>query len=55
MNKQGHFLPLTEEIKKVISIPVILTGGITYPDIVEMLPSEGKLDLIGLGRAILKV
>lgn len=52
--RQGYFAPLTEAIKKVVSIPVILTGGITDINAAEQLLAEGKTDLIGVGRAILK-
>ncbi len=51
---QGYFSPLTEAIKEVVSIPVILTGGITEPEAAERLLAEGKADLIGVGRAILE-
>lgn len=51
---QGFFAPLTEAIKQVVSIPVILTGGITEAQAAEKLLAEGKADLIGVGRALLK-
>ena len=51
---QGFFSPLTEAIKKAVSIPVILTGGITEAGAAEKLLNEGKTDLVGVGRAILK-
>ena len=51
---QGYFSPLTEAIKEVVSIPVILTGGITEVNAAEKLLSTGKADLIGVGRAIYK-
>ncbi|HBM79311.1 MAG: NADH:flavin oxidoreductase [Clostridiales bacterium] len=51
---QGYFSPLSEAIKKVVSIPVILTGGITEAKAAEKLLSEGKTDLIGVGRAMYK-
>jgi len=51
---QGYFSPLTEAIKQVVSIPVILTGGITEPQAAEQLLAAGKADLIGIGRAVLK-
>jgi len=54
LNGQGFFSPLTEVIKEVVSIPVILTGGITEPEAAERLLAEGKADLIGVGRAILE-
>lgn len=52
VTEEGYFSPLTEEIKKVVSIPVILTGGIIHAVTAEKLLSEGKADLIGVGRAI---
>ncbi|MHB1651959.1 MAG: NADH:flavin oxidoreductase [Desulfitobacteriaceae bacterium] len=53
LSGQGFFAPLTEAIKQAVSIPVILTGGITEPSAAEQLLAEGKTDLIGVGRAIL--
>jgi NADPH2 dehydrogenase len=53
-NSQGYFSPLTEVIKQVVSIPVILTGGIIDSQVAEQLLAEGKADLIGVGRAVLK-
>jgi len=52
--EQGYFYPLTEVIKKEISIPVILTGGIVDAEAAEKLLAEDKADLIGVGRIILK-
>lgn len=52
--RQGYFADLSEAVKKVVSIPVILTGGVTEIDAAEQLLAEGKADLIGVGRAILK-
>jgi len=51
---QGYFSPLTQAIKEVVSIPVILTGGITEAQAAEQLLRDGKADLIGVGRAVLK-
>jgi len=53
LSGQGYFASLTEAIKKVVSIPVILTGGITDARAAEQLLAEKKADLIGVGRAIL--
>jgi len=52
--EQGYFASLTEDIKKVVSIPVILTGGITEAQAGEELLLKGKADIIGVGRALLK-
>ncbi|SHI66859.1 NADH:flavin oxidoreductase / NADH oxidase family protein [Desulfosporosinus lacus DSM 15449] len=51
-SEQGYFSPLTEAIKKVVSIPVILTGGITDPQAAEKSLLAEKADLIGVGRAV---
>ncbi|WP_425059150.1 NADH oxidase [Sporomusa carbonis] len=53
-NEQGYFAPLSMAVKKVVSIPVILTGGITEAQAAERLLAEGKADLIGVGRAVLQ-
>ncbi len=53
-DEPGYFAELTERIKGVVSIPVILTGGVTEPRQAEQLLADGKADLIGVGRAILK-
>lgn len=54
IKEQGYFSEITEQIKKNVSIPVILTGGITSADVAEKLLINKKADLIGVGRAILK-
>ena len=51
---QGYFSDLTEAVKSAVSLPVILTGGITEIDAAETLLEQGKADLIGVGRAMLK-
>ncbi|SPF40836.1 NADH:flavin oxidoreductase/NADH oxidase [Candidatus Desulfosporosinus infrequens] len=53
LTDQGYFASISQAIKEVVSIPVILTGGITEPDAAERLLAEKKADLIGVGRAIL--
>lgn len=51
---QGYFSDLSESIKEAVSIPVILTGGITEAEAAEKLLSSGKTDLVGVGRAMFK-
>ena len=53
-DEPGYFGDVTAAIKRVVSIPVILTGGITEPHQAEELLVQGKADLIGVGRAMLK-
>lgn len=54
LNEQGYFQKVTENLKKVISTPIILTGGITKVEAAEELLEKEKADLIGVGRAIFK-
>lgn len=50
----GYFSDMTERIKEKVSVPVLLTGGITAIESAENLLAAGKADLIGVGRAILR-
>ncbi len=52
--EQGYFSSLTKAIMQVVSIPVLLTGGITEVKAAEKLLEEKKANLIGVGRAIYK-
>lgn len=53
-SEQGWFAELSECIKKEVSIPVLLTGGITEAKAADELLEMHKADLIGVGRGILK-
>ncbi len=50
----GYFAELTEAIKKEVSVPVILTGGVTTGAEAEALLQSGVADMIGVGRCIWK-
>lgn len=50
----GWFSDMTTAIKKNVSIPVILTGGVRTPEQAEQLILRGAADLIGVGRAMLR-
>ena len=49
--KQGVFIHLAEETKKVASIPVIGVGRIKNPEHADLLIKEGKVDMVSMGRA----
>jgi 2,4-dienoyl-CoA reductase-like NADH-dependent reductase (Old Yellow Enzyme family) len=53
-DEPGYFAELSAPIKAAVSIPVILTGGVTEPEQAEELLARGAADLIGVGRAMLK-
>lgn len=50
----GYFSSMTEKIKAQVGVPVLLTGGISRIADAEELLKDGKADLIGVGRALLK-
>ena len=50
----GYFSSMTEKIKAKVSVPVLLTGGIKKIEDAEQLLKEGKANLIGVGRALMK-
>lgn len=52
--EEGYFAPLSEAIKKVVEIPVIVTGGIKTAAKANQIIAEGKADLVGVGRALLQ-
>ena len=51
---EGYFGGTTLRIKERVSVPVLLTGGVVTPEGAERLLSEGRADIIGVGRALLK-
>ncbi len=52
-DQPGWFQDASKAIKEVVSIPVILTGGIKDIKDAEALLEKGVADLIGVGRSIL--
>ena len=50
----GYFGSMTEKIRAAVSVTVLLTGGVKTPQDAERLLSEGKADLIGVGRALFR-
>lgn len=50
----GYFVPAASVIKKNVSIPVMVTGGIIEASFADKVLQEGKADLIGVGRGILR-
>lgn len=50
---QGFLVPLAEEIKRVVTVPVIGVGGITQPEFADRVIREGRVDIVAVGRAIL--
>jgi NADPH2 dehydrogenase len=51
---QGYFILQAERIKKTVTIPVIGVGGITEPEYADKIIRKGHVDLIAVGRQLLK-
>lgn len=49
----GCLLPLAEEIKKSVGIPVIAVGKIRGPEEAERVLSDHQADLVAMGRALI--
>lgn len=50
---QGPLVPLAEEVKKAVNVPVIAVGMMGDPIFAERVLQEGKADFVALGRALL--
>jgi 2,4-dienoyl-CoA reductase-like NADH-dependent reductase (Old Yellow Enzyme family)/NADPH-dependent 2,4-dienoyl-CoA reductase/sulfur reductase-like enzyme len=48
--EEGWRVYLAEEIKKVVTLPVITVGNIRDPRFVETILAEGKADFVAIGR-----
>ncbi len=53
-NVKGYFIPQASQIKKAIKVPVIGVGGITEVAYADRLVREGEVDMVAVGRALLK-
>jgi 2-enoate reductase len=51
--KKGMYLTLSEQLKKVASVPVMVAGRMDDPDMAVEALNNGKLDAVGLGRPVL--
>jgi len=53
LQEEGFRAPMTEAIKKVVNVPVVLSGKVQNPAFMEKILLEGKADFIGLARPLL--
>lgn len=49
---EGWKVPAAAAVKEAVSIPVCATGSIRHPDYMDQIISEGKCDMIGMGRGL---
>ncbi len=50
----GWFKDLSMAIRKVVNVPIVLTGGVSKPEQAETLLKEDVADFIGVGRALMQ-
>ena len=50
----GYFHETAAAVRKAVSIPVVLTGGIKTIEDAEKFLATGEADLIGVGRELMK-
>ena len=53
-DEAGWFSDMSAAVRQAVSVPILLTGGVTRPDEAETLLEAGTADLIGVGRALLR-
>lgn len=51
---QGYFVSQAHQIKKVVNVPVVGVGGIKEPEYADRLIQDGIVDLVAVGRELLK-
>lgn len=51
--RQGYMVYLADRIKQTVNVPVMTAGRIKSPRMAEDILSEGRADLVGMGRALL--
>ena len=51
---QGYFVPQAHKIRDVVNVPVVGVGGIKDPVYADRLVREGIVDLVAVGRVLLK-
>ena len=50
----GFFVPHAASVKDAIDVPVIGVGGVTTPNEADVIIRSGRVDLVAIGRAMLK-
>ncbi|MHC1719547.1 MAG: FAD-dependent oxidoreductase [Clostridiaceae bacterium] len=50
---EGSFVKYAEQIKEVVSVPVITGGGVETPEQAELILESGKVDMLFMGRELI--
>jgi NADPH-dependent 2,4-dienoyl-CoA reductase/sulfur reductase-like enzyme len=49
----GYTAPLAQQVKSVVSVPVIVAGRVNQPQEAELILAAGQADLVGMTRAMI--
>ena len=49
----GFLVPYAEQIRRLVSVPVIVAGRINSPQSIEEILKSGKADMVAIGRALI--
>jgi 2,4-dienoyl-CoA reductase-like NADH-dependent reductase (Old Yellow Enzyme family) len=50
---EGYYVSYSEALKRIVDLPVNVTGGIKTPEFANYVVKTGKADTVGIGRALL--
>jgi 2,4-dienoyl-CoA reductase-like NADH-dependent reductase (Old Yellow Enzyme family) len=50
---EGYYVQYSEALKKIVNVPINVTGGIRTPEFANYIIKSGKADTVGIGRALL--
>ena len=53
-DRQGYFKDWSQAVKKRVSVPVIMVGGLRSPEMMEQLIQDGQADLLALCRPLIR-
>jgi 2,4-dienoyl-CoA reductase-like NADH-dependent reductase (Old Yellow Enzyme family) len=54
VEKEAYFYPYAEALRKAVSIPLILVGGMRSPNVIEKILSDGIADMVSLCRPFIR-
>lgn len=54
VEKEAYFYPYAEALRKAVSIPLILVGGMRSPKVIEKILSDGVADMVSLCRPFIR-
>jgi 2-enoate reductase len=49
----GCLLPFVSQLKRVVTVPVLAAGRLEIPELAEKVVSDGKADMVSIGRGLL--